>query len=186
MTASIRTYLGVCLAVVMVGTASAAGKPDGGQCACDAPVEAPALCGSLNGAERDICIADKTEWLDACVAWRGQTCHAQSPAPVKLVAHGTSLPKFVGAWTGKTVCRKLGTARLMMSIVQQHNGSFVTKASTDGAGEFREIAFKENQVTLAYSSLFRDISYTGRLTAPDRIEGSVRISTEGCSWYLER
>jgi hypothetical protein len=184
MTTSIRAFVGLSLAIGLAGAASAAAKPDGGMCACGIPMETPVLCGSLAGSARDTCIASNSKWSDACVAWREQMCHAPlSPAPVKLVGRSPSLPKFVGSWSGKTVCRKLGTTRLVMSVAQ-HDGSFVAKASRDGAGEFTEIAFKENQMILVYSSLFRDTSYTGRLTSPDRIEGAVRIGTEHCSWYL--
>ncbi len=187
MAAGIRAFLTLSVVIAAAGPAWAVGKPGGGMCACGVYMEVPALCGSLSGTERDTCIKSNTKWFNACVAWREQMCRpSRSPATVKLVGPSQTLPKFVGIWTGKTVCRKLGTTRLMMSIAQQRDGSFITKASTEGAGEFTEAAFKESQVTLLYSSLFRDISYTGRLTSPDRIEGSVRISTEDCSWYLAK
>lgn len=187
MITNIRAFIGLGLAVVAAGPALAAAKPDGGMCACGVYIEVPTSCRELSGNERDTCIKSNTKWFDACVTWREQMCHAlPSPTPVKLVPPSASLPRFVGSWTGKTVCRKLGTWRLTVSIAQQHDGSFATKASTEGTGEFTEIAFKENQVTLVYSSLFRDASYTGRLTSPDRIEGAVRIGAEDCSWYLAK
>lgn len=187
MVAGIRAFVTLGLIIAAAGPAWAAGKPDGGMCACGVYMEVPALCGSLTGSERDTCITSNTKWFDACVAWREQMCRAPlSPATVKVVGPSPTLPKFVGFWTGKTVCRRLGTTRLVMSIAQQRDGSFLTKASTDGAGEFTEAAFKESQVTLRYSSLFRDTSYTGRLTSPDRIEGAVRIGAEDCSWYLAK
>jgi hypothetical protein len=185
MAAGIRACAALALAIGAVGPIWAAAKPDGGRCECGVDMEAPASCKALVAPERDTCITSNSKWLDACTAWREQACHAPlSPAPVKLVANRAPLAKFAGTWTGKTVCRKLGTFRLMMSVAQRHDGSFGTKVATDGPGEFTEIAFKENQVILAYSSLFRDRSYTGRLTSADRIEGSVRISTDNCNWYL--
>lgn len=187
MAAGIRVFTALALAIGAMGPTWAAAKPDGGRCECGVDMEAPALCKSLTAPERDTCLMSNTKWRDACIAWREQACHAPlSLAPVKLVANKTSLTKFAGSWTGKTVCQKQGTFRLMMSVAQQHDGSFGTRAATDGPGEFTQIAFNENQVILVYSSLFRDRSYTGRLTAADRIEGSVRINTDNCSWYLAK
>lgn len=186
MTARIWAVIGLGF-VAVAGQAWSAAKPDGGTCACGVYIEVPTLCRGLAGVDRDTCITSNTKWFNTCVAWREQMCRAPlSPAPVKLVGPSPSLPKFAGSWAGKTVCRKLGTWRVMMSIAQRPDGSFVTKASTEGAGEFTELAFKEDQVTLVYSSLFRDASYTGRLVSPDRIEGSVRINTEDCSWFLAK
>lgn len=187
MAAGIRAFAALALAIGVAGPIWAGAKPDGGRCECNVDMEAPGLCKALTAPEHDACITSNTKWLDACAAWREQACHAPlSPAPVKLVANGASLAKLVGSWTGKTVCRKLGTFRLLMSVAQQRDGSFATKAATDGPGEFTQIAFKDDQLILVYSSLFRDRSYTGRLTTSDRIEGSVRISTDNCSWYLAK
>ncbi len=187
MAASIRAFIGLGLVVAAAGSAWAAAKPDGGMCECGIYPEVPAMCRALVGAERDACIKSNTKWFNACIACREQMCRASlSPAPVKLVGPSPSAPRFVGSWTGKTVCRKQGTWRLILNIVQKPDGSFVSKASTEGPGEFTELAFKEDHITLVYSSLFRDASYTGRLVSPDRIEGAVRINTEDCSWSLAK
>ena len=96
-----------------------------------------------------------------------------------------ALPKFLGSWKGKTVCRKLGSWKLSLNVKQQADGSYVTQAATEGAGEFSELLFKGDAVTLRYSSLQKDTTYIGRLVSPDRIEGTVKIQ-EDCTWYLTR
>jgi hypothetical protein len=102
----------------------------------------------------------------------------------KLVA-SASLPKFIGSWKGTTVCPRLGSSQLQLEVRQQDDGSYITRASTDGAGEFGKMVFRNDSISLGYSSIFKDTTYTGRLTTPDRMEGTVKIQ-EDCTWFMTR
>jgi hypothetical protein len=164
-------------------------KPAGGICECGDYAEVPALCRLLSGTERDACITANTQWTKQCTVWRSAVCRAPVPIsqpPIAAVAAPSSLAKYTGSWMGKVVCPRLGSWRLSLSVKPQADGAYLTGASTEGAGEFIEIALKDDSVSLLYVSWIKKVPYTGRLTSANRIEGKAHINTDDCIWYLAR
>ena len=113
-------------------------------------------------------------------------CAVMVGAPaVSQAGSSQALLKFAGEWKGMTVCPKLGSWRVALDVSRQPDGSYTTKASTDNAGEFSKMVFRDDTVSLRYSTVFKDTTYVGRLTSPDRMDGTVKIQ-EDCTWYLTR
>ena len=110
---------------------------------------------------------------------------ATQPKGLKVSAAPSVLPKFAGAWKGETICPKLGSWWLTMTVSRQPDGSHVTKVATEAVGQFTRLTLKGDAVTLRYSSFLKDTTYIGRFVSPDRIEGTVKIQ-EDCTWYLTR
>lgn len=184
-----RRYFAAALALWGVVTASfAAGAPEGGICGCGPYTEAPALCRPLAGAEQETCIQANTRWLGQCTAWREQMCHMPvATAPRQsLIPVDPALAKYIGAWSGRTVCPKLGNWRMSLDVNQQSDGSFMTKSSVQGAGEVTELVLKEDSVRFLYNSWFKETVYSGRLVSSDRIEGTVKVNNDDCQWSLAR
>ena len=184
--------ISVAMAVVLAAAASAqepATKPAGGACECGHYIEAPALCRTLKPDQQEPCRKSNATWFDQCVAWQEKTCttgvFGAVAKGVKIEASAAALAKFVGTWEGITQCPKQGTWNLMLSIRQKPDGSYLAKAATEGVGEFKKLTIVKDNVTLLYSSVFKDTSYIGRLTAPDRIDGTAKIQ-EDCAWHLTR
>jgi len=182
----------IAIAAVLSGAAFAQApvpKPSGGSCECGQYIEAPALCRSLKADQQEPCRKSNAAWFDQCVTWQEQTCQSGMfgavAKGVKIVASPASLAKFAGTWHGITQCQKQGTWGLMLSVRQKPDGSYVAKAATEGVGEFKKLTIVGDNITLLYSSVFKDTSYIGRLAVPDRIEGTVKIQEE-CTWRLTR
>jgi len=103
---------------------------------------------------------------------------ALSPEP-------TSLPQFVGSWSGQAKCPSSRKARLTMTITKDPDGSNEANASNGGIGDFSKITLQGDTVVLLYSSWLKDTTYTGRLVSPNRIEGTFTLG-ENCTWYMTK
>ncbi|HUO98884.1 MAG TPA: hypothetical protein VMU01_09455 [Rhizomicrobium sp.] len=126
--------------------------------------------------------------LAAAAPAAAQTTGADASGPallsIKMTGTKADASKFVGTWKGNTDCPKLGSWSFVISI-EPSGSSYSAKASKDSGGVYREIAFKGDQITLVYSTVWKDASYVGRLVSPGRVEGTVRIQTD-CTWYLTK
>jgi hypothetical protein len=169
--------------------ASAAPKPDGGTCECGQRIDEPASCRPLSSKDQDTCRKSNVFWYQQCVAYQTEVCRIDPLSlrakDVKITSSTPPSARFVGAWNGKTICPKLGTWRFLVSLQQQPSGAYAVKAATEGGGVFRKAVFNGDKITLAYSTVWKDAAYTGRLLSSDRIEGTVKIQ-EDCTWYMTK
>ncbi|MGA7675872.1 MAG: hypothetical protein WCA78_12615 [Rhizomicrobium sp.] len=184
----------VMLSGTAVSTVSlAASKPDGGYCECGQYLEVPVLCRSLTGSDLDACRKSNTQWFDQCLAWQDQTCRVSSPVakstePSAISSQELSpeaLPplQFVGSWSGETKCR-VGTMPLTLTVTRKPDGSYAVSGTARGLGFSRE-TFQGDSVTLVYVSVMDEVTYSGRLVSPDRIEGTISTNSN-CTWYMTK
>jgi hypothetical protein len=110
------------------------------------------------------------------------------PAPVQPapIVASPAVTKFGGIWTGQAQCR-FDKWRLSLKVSQLANGSLLTDATTSQSfGSFDKIDLKDDGVVLHYDSGLHETVYTGHLVKPDRIEGTVHVAGNDCTWYLSR
>ena len=182
-----------CLVVTLVALGCMAGstvslaasKPSGGICECGQYLEVPVLCRTMTGSELDACLKSNTRWFEQCGAWQDQMCHV-SPLVTKSMEPppAASQPQlFVGSLSGQTKCRS-GLKPLTMTVARKPDGSFGAKAFI-GRLAFSNETFQGDTVTLLFSSVLNDTTYTGRLVSPNRIEGTISINRD-CTWFMTK
>jgi hypothetical protein len=71
-----------------------------------------------------------------------------------------------------------------MTVARKPDGSFGAKAFI-GRLAFSNETFQGDTVTLLFSSVLNDTTYTGRLLSPNRIEGTISINRD-CTWFMTK